>query len=185
MMKNIYQELGFLILGSRLRRMSEYFLAEVNKVYQKEGINFEAGWFPLFFILSRQRAASLKAVSDELMISHSAVSQLIKSLKEKALVETVSDPKDKRSQLIKLSPSGKSLLKRLKPIWEVIDGSLIKMEKIHPVVGHFLPAMEDLEAHFEEQSLSDIITCELKSKNKREMSRAAITTNTTNLGYNE
>jgi DNA-binding MarR family transcriptional regulator len=115
-MKNIYQELGFLILGSRLRRMSEYFLAEVNKVYQQMDIPFEAGWFPIFYILSKEGSISLRSVADELMISHSAVSQLVKNLKDRGLILTICDPQDRRSQLITLSEQGKLLLKELRPI---------------------------------------------------------------------
>ena len=65
-MASIYQDLGFLILGSRLRRMSEYFLSEVNKVYQVVGVPFEASWFPLFFILAREKEVSIRQAADEL-----------------------------------------------------------------------------------------------------------------------
>ncbi len=39
---NFYQNLGYLVLGSRLRRLSEAFLSEINRVYQNEGIDFDA-----------------------------------------------------------------------------------------------------------------------------------------------
>src|SRR5690606_41644183 len=63
--------------GSRLRRVSEYFIAEVNKVYEYHGIEFEAGWFPLFFLLSTREELSIKAISATLSVSHSASSQLV------------------------------------------------------------------------------------------------------------
>lgn len=159
---NIYKDLGFLILGSRLRRMSEYFLAEVNKVYQAKGLPFEAGWFPLFFMISKGEAVSLRSVADQLGTSHSAVSQLVKNLKNRGLLETVTDSSDKRSQLIQLTQQGKELQTQLIPIWKEIASSLSRMKNIHPDVAFFLPALENLEDHFEKQPLSDIILENLK-----------------------
>lgn len=159
---NIYKDLGFLILGSRLRRMSEYFLAQVNKVYQEKGLPFEAGWFPLFFIISRHEAISLRSVADELGTSHSAVSQLVKNLKHRGLLETVTDDSDKRSQLIQLTEQGKALQAQLIPIWKEIASSLTKMKDIHPDVAFFLPALQNLEDHFEKRPLSEIILENLK-----------------------
>ena len=159
---NIYKDLGFLILGSRLRRMSEYFLAEVNKVYEAKGMPFEAGWFPLFFIVSRGESVSLRAVADELGTSHSAVSQLVKNLKRRGLIKTLTDTADKRSQLIQLTQQGKELQNELIPIWKEIGASLSGMKDIHPDIAYFLPALENLEDHFEKQPLSDIILEKLK-----------------------
>ncbi|SEA09963.1 MarR family protein [Arachidicoccus rhizosphaerae] len=156
-MATIYQDLGFLILGSRLRRMSEYFLSEVNKVYQDLGIPFEASWFPLFYMLSNQKQVSIRQVADELMTSHSAVSQLVTKLKEKNLITTDALAQDKRVQVIGLTKKGQALKKKLLPVWDGISESMALMEKSYPDVAHFLPAVANLEAHFEAQPLSEII----------------------------
>jgi len=156
-MASIYQDLGFLILGSRLRRMSEYFLSEVNKVYQTSGLPFEAGWFPLFYILAREDRVSIRQVADELMTSHSAISQLVTKLKEKELITSFESPEDKRIQLIGLSEKGKQLSHLLRPIWKRISKSMEDMETTYPDVAHFLPAIAHLEEHFASTPLSAII----------------------------
>lgn len=156
-MASLYHDLGFLILGSRLRRMSEYFLAEVNKVYQELGLPFEAGWFPLFFILAREQQVSIRQVADELMTSHSAISQLVAKLKERELITSFESSEDRRIQLIGLSEQGMQLKNRLQPVWESISKSMEDMETTYPDVAHFLPAVAHLEQHFESQPLSGII----------------------------
>lgn len=156
-MASLYHDLGFLILGSRLRRMSEYFLAEVNKVYQELGLPFEAGWFPLFFILAREQQVSIRQVADELMTSHSAISQLVAKLKERELITSFESSEDRRIQLIGLSEQGMQLKNRLQPVWESISKSMEDMETTYPDVAHFLPAVARLEQHFESQPLSGII----------------------------
>lgn len=156
-MASLYHDLGFLILGSRLRRMSEYFLSEVNKVYQDLAIPFEAGWFPLFFILSRDQKVSIREVADELMTSHSAISQLVTKLKEKQLIVSLESSEDRRIQLIGLSKKGLELKNQLQPIWDSITMSMAEMKTTYPDVAHFLPAVAHLEQHFESRPLSEII----------------------------
>lgn len=157
-----YQDLGFLILGSRLRRMSEYYLSEVNKVYQEKDIAFDASWFPVFYILSKEEAVSLTYIASELIVSHSAVSQLVKNLKEKELIETALSKEDKRNQTVKLSKKGEELLEQLKPIWKAISLSLDKINKEEKGAAHLLPGLLSLENYFESQSLSDIILKKIK-----------------------
>ena len=156
-MPSIYEDLGFLILGTRLRRMSEYFLSEVGKVYQELQINFEPSWFPLFYILYRDKQVSIKQLADELNTSHSAMSQLVTKLKDKGLIETLTSKKDRRIQLIALTQEGEILLQSVLPIWNSISTGMKQMESTYSAVAHFLPALGDLEKHFESQSLSEVI----------------------------
>lgn len=157
-----YQDLGFLILGSRLRRMSEYYLSEVNKVYLEKHIPFDASWFPIFYILSKRDSVSLTDIASELMVSHSAVSQLVKNLKQRKLIETALSKEDKRHQMVKLSESGQALLAQLKPIWKAISLSLNKINKEEKSTADLLPALLSLENYFELQPLSDIILKKVK-----------------------
>ena len=163
-MATLYQDLGFLILGSRLRRMSEYFLAEVNSVYSHLELPFEASWFPLFYILAEKKEVSIRQAADLLMTSHSAVSQLVTKLKEKGLVKSFGGAQDKRIQMIVLTAEGIQLKNRLLPIWDSISQSMNKMVSAYPDVAHFLPAVAKLEAHFDAQPLSTIILEQISQK---------------------
>lgn len=88
-MMNFYESLGFLVFGSRMRRLSEFFLIELNKVYHNLDLDFEASWFPMFFLVSNQHPVSLNDIAKQLEISHSAVSQLASVLKKKGLITSV------------------------------------------------------------------------------------------------
>lgn len=121
---SFYSSLGFLVFGSRLRRLSEYFLMEVNKVYEQSGIAFDASWFPVFYILSRQQNIPLIDIAAQLEVSHSAVSQLVTSLKKKGLVKTAPCPDDGRRQLVMLSKKGEELLQQVQPVWTAITKAM-------------------------------------------------------------
>jgi len=65
---NFYQQLGFLVFGSRLKRLSDTFINDINKVYKSYNIQFDASWFPVFYILSQKEEVSIKEISDDLNV---------------------------------------------------------------------------------------------------------------------
>ena len=157
-MTDIYHALGPLILGTRLRRMSEYFIAEINKAYQKQGITFDASWFPVFYLLSEKQPVSIKDIADALQVSHSAVSQLVGNLKRRQLVHTEVSPDDARRQVVSLSDHGQELLQRITPIWEAISAVFTQLEGQHEAMAYLLPGITAMERIFAEKALSTRIT---------------------------
>jgi DNA-binding MarR family transcriptional regulator len=97
---NFYQDLGFLVFGSRLKRLGDIFINDVNRIYKDHKIEFDASWFPVFYILSLKEEISIKEISDNLNVSHSAISQLINNLHQKGLIKSVVSKKDARHKAI-------------------------------------------------------------------------------------
>lgn len=154
---SFYSSLGFLVFGSRLRRLSEYFLMEVNKVYEQAGIPFEASWFPVFYVLGREQPMPLIDIAAQLEVSHSAISQLVTSLKKKGLVNTAPCPDDGRRQLVMLTKEGEELLQQVQPVWTAITKAMDDLadEKI-------LKAVSAIEQRVQEEPLSIRIQKQLK-----------------------
>jgi DNA-binding MarR family transcriptional regulator len=158
---NLYQGLGYLVLGSRLRRLSESFLAEINRAYQNEGIDFDASWFPVFYLLSKNNSLSIKELSEQTEVSHPAASQLISNLKSKNLVTSATCTDDGRRQLVQLTESGKELLTKILPIWDAILLAMNHLVINDPVCGNLLPSISALENAFKSVSLADRISNKL------------------------
>ncbi len=121
---NYYQSLGYLVLGSRLKRLSELFLSEINKSYRAEGIVFETTWFPVFYLLSENKTLTIQELCEQIEVSHPAASQLVTNLKNKGLVISTTSPDDARKQLVTLSDEGKVLLERILPVWDAIQETM-------------------------------------------------------------
>ncbi|MBB5637632.1 DNA-binding MarR family transcriptional regulator [Pedobacter cryoconitis] len=121
---NYYQSLGYLVLGSRLKRLSELFLSEINKSYKAEGIVFETTWFPVFYLLSENKTLTIQELCEQIEVSHPAASQLVTNLKNKGLVISTTSPDDARKQLVTLSEEGKTLLARILPVWDAITATM-------------------------------------------------------------
>jgi DNA-binding MarR family transcriptional regulator len=154
---NLYQSLGYLVLGSRLRRLSEGFLAEINRAYQNEGIDFEASWFPVFYLLSKNDSLSIKELSEQTEVSHPAASQLITNLKNKKLVTSATCTDDGRRQLVQLTDSGRKLLASILPVWDAI---LLAMDDVladEPACRDLLPSISALENAFKSVNLAERI----------------------------
>ncbi|MDR3693150.1 MarR family transcriptional regulator [Mucilaginibacter sp.] len=154
---NLYQSLGYLVMGSRLRRLSESFLSEINRAYQNEGIDFDASWFPVFYLLSKNDALSIKELSEQTEVSHPAASQLITNLKNKNLVTSATCADDGRRQLVTLTDKGRDLLSQIIPVWEAILTSMDKLIADNPACDKLLPAVGAMENLFKLNSLSEKI----------------------------
>lgn len=160
---SFYASLGYLVFGSRLRRLSEYFLMEVNKVYEQSGIAFDASWFPVFYILSCQQNIPLIDIAEQLEVSHSAVSQLITGLKKKGLVKTAPCPDDGRRQLVMLSKKGEELLQQVQPVWVAITEAMNELTEEHKQSRLLLEAVSQVESAVQETPLSMRILASMKN----------------------
>ncbi len=154
---NFYESLGYLVLGSRLRRLSEAFLSEINKTYQAAGIEFDASWFPVFYLLSQNDSLSIKELSDTIGVSHPAASQLVTNLKSKKLLKTTTCADDGRRQLVQLTKAGHALLQKILPVWEALSLTMEELISTDPECLHLLPAITAIETTFRSVSLSDKI----------------------------
>ncbi|GAA4827788.1 MarR family winged helix-turn-helix transcriptional regulator [Algivirga pacifica] len=150
---NFYQDLGALIFGSRLRRLSERFLAEVNKIYQEEGVPFDASWFPVFYLLDQKNHISLIEISDKLEVSHSAISQLISNLEKKGLVQMEKDPDDGRRRLITLTDEGKVMKNQVRKIWVHLQETMDELLTEGEHSKHLLNGLSEIEKSMEERPL--------------------------------
>ncbi|WP_184548889.1 MarR family winged helix-turn-helix transcriptional regulator [Mucilaginibacter sp. FT3.2] len=154
---NLYQRLGYLVLGSRLRRISESFLSEINRAYQQEGIEFEASWFPVFYLLSQHDTLSIKELSDQTEVSHPAASQLITNLKNRGLLVSTTSVVDARRQQVTFSPKGRGLLEQIKPVWAAVEKSMNEMMDSELGCKELLPAITALESALQSYPLSNRI----------------------------
>jgi DNA-binding MarR family transcriptional regulator len=159
---SFYPSLGYLVFGSRLRRLSEYFLMEVNKVYEQAGIAFDASWFPVFYVLSKEQPMPMTDIAAQLEVSHSAVSQLVTNLKKKGLVKTTPCKDDGRRQLVAFTKKGEELLHQIQPIWEAITTAMTQLVTEHKESQQILEAIAQVEKAVQEMPLSTRITTAIK-----------------------
>ena len=154
---NFYQEVGSLVFGTRLKRISDYFLAEINKVYADLDIPFEASWFSVFFLLDKHKSLSMYQIAEHLDVSHSAISQLVNNLKEKNLLQIIPSEYDGRKKEIAFTREGEILINKIKPIWQAIDQTMAVLMVDNEVLKNLLC----VEEAFNEMALNERIKSKL------------------------
>ena len=158
---NFYQQLGFLVFGSRLKRLGDTLINDVNRVYKNQKIEFDASWFPVFYILSQKKEVSIKEISDELNVSHSAISQLISGLQQKGLIKSVISKKDARHKAITFTPIGERLLKKIKPVWNALEKAMEELVEESSYSKKILQSLNAIEAGIKNKNLFERIDAHL------------------------
>ena len=158
----IIDELGELALGSRLRRLSDYIMKEGKEVYQANDVDFEPRWFPIFYLLSREKSLSVVEIAERLGITHSAVSQTIKEMIRMGVIITRNHKSDKRKKSLMLSSLGESLLLKMEPLWNDIATTFNNMVREH--THHLIAAIQEMETSFNHESFAERVR---KVRNQR------------------
>lgn len=154
---NFYQSLGFLVFGSRLRRLSDAFLHDVSRIYKSHNIAFDASWFPVFYILSQQSEVSIGDIAGQLEVSHSAASQLVSSLQEKGLVTATVAADDARRKVVCFTAKGKKILDKVRPVWTALQQAMEELIAEGPDSKKILSAVSEIEAGLARQPLLERI----------------------------
>ncbi|MDA3810782.1 MAG: MarR family transcriptional regulator [Spirochaetaceae bacterium] len=158
-----YEETGILILGSRLKRLSERFLSEVGKIYEKLNINFEPAWFPMVFLIHKKGPLSVTVISEELNVSQPAASQLVSTLNKKGIFILVPDAKDKRKKMVHFSSEGKKIVKKLIPVWETLEKSMFEIFCENDEDFHVVDSFNQLEIKLNKINFSDTVINKLET----------------------
>lgn len=117
-------DFGGLLLGSRLRRLSETLYAGVDEVYRAQGVTLSSRSFPILFLLRDGGSLSITELAARLGQSHPAAIQTSRKLIEAGLVAETHDPADDRRRLLALSRKGRALMARMEPVWRAIVGAV-------------------------------------------------------------
>jgi len=137
---------GALLLGSRLRKVSEALYAGVDEVYRSVGIDLPSRCFPILFLLRDHGRLGISELAQKLGQTHPAVSQMSSKLLHHRVVTQSPDPKDDRRRLLALSPRGRSIMARLEPVWKAIIAAVADLEAEHPLSQHVTAIDRALEA---------------------------------------
>ncbi len=155
-------ELGLLALGSRLRRISDRVMSSGVVVYRAAQVAFEPRWFPVFRLLADEGEKTVGECARALGLTHAAVSQTVRRLSDRGLVQVSRDAEDERRRLVSLSEEGTTMLPKLRELWEDIEGSL--REAVDYGGIDILSAVQGLESALAVQSLSERVAERQRSR---------------------
>jgi DNA-binding MarR family transcriptional regulator len=159
---NFYQQLGFLVFGSRLKRLGDTFLNDVNQIYKSHNIQFDASWFPVFYILSQKEEVSIKEIANDLNVSHSAISQLVTNLQQKGLIRSVTSKKDARHKAITFTAKGQKLLEKIQTVWDTLQQAMEELANENIQSKKILDALTAIEKNLQKETVFERVEKILK-----------------------
>jgi len=125
MIEDVVKELGYLALGTRLKRVGERLQAQTQVVLGEAGIDFPASHFPLLAALDRLGDVSVGELAEALGASQPGVTRMLDRLEAEGLVESTQSVDDRRVRTIGLAKPGRQLVSRAKrSVWPVVEAAV-------------------------------------------------------------
>lgn len=152
MTDDLIRELGYLTLGSRLKRLGENLQAQVQALMDQQGLTFQSGQFPILAALSSGGPLSVGELSEGLGVSQPGITRSIGQLAANGLVKVKSGNDDKRTKQVSLTPAGHQIVRTSRQnLWPFIEQSLSDISAQH--TGDLLANLSHLEDQLALRSL--------------------------------
>lgn len=147
-MSDILKQLGHLAGATRFRRISEKLYLDGDQIYNNANIEFKASWFSVFYTLAKSKESlTITEIAASIDFSHISVKNVLRELEKFKLVSIVTNPKDRRSKLVSLSPEGETKLHELEQLWLPFSKALKSVfDNGHPDLLNILDRI-DYEIH--------------------------------------
>jgi len=114
MVEDVVKDLGYLALGTRLKRLGERLQAQTQVVLERAGLDLPASHFPLIAALERLGALNVGELTEAVGTSQPGVTRLLDRLEAEGLVQSTQHADDRRVRTISLTKSGRNLISRAK-----------------------------------------------------------------------
>ena len=120
--QDVVRDLGYLALGTRLKRIGERLQAQTQVLLTRADIGLPASHFPLLMALDRVGAVNVGELAEALGASQPGVTRMLDKLETDGLVESTQSADDRRVRSITLTRSGRQLISRAKrSVWPIVE----------------------------------------------------------------
>jgi DNA-binding MarR family transcriptional regulator len=125
MIEDVVKELGYLTLGTRLKRLGERLQAQTQVVLEHAGVGLPASHFPVLAALERLGVLSVGELTEAMGVSQPGVTRLLDKLEGEGLVRSTQSSDDRRVRTIALTKTGRQLIARAKrTVWPIVDAAV-------------------------------------------------------------
>lgn len=161
-MNYLYEELGKIALGSKVRQLAEAITKDAGKIYSLYGIDMNPKWFPVFFVLSKDKNKKITSIAKLIGHSHVSVSKIVREMKKAGLIKEGTSETDKRQTLVSLTPSGKKIIRKIEKQYEDVHHVLEQIS--NQSQNDLWNAIEEWEGFLSEESLYDRVKAHKEGK---------------------
>jgi len=121
-MEDVLRSLGYLCLGSRLKRMGEQLQADAQRVLDGLEVPLQSSQYPLLAALDRLGPLAVGELAQSLGLTQPGVTRSVSLLAELGLVEAIQSDGDQRRKMVSLTRKGQHLVDVAKQdVWPRIE----------------------------------------------------------------
>lgn len=121
-MEDVLQSLGYLCLGSRLKRIGEQLQADAQRVLDGLEVPLQSSQYPLLAALDRLGPLAVGELAQSLGLTQPGVTRSVSLLAELGLVEANQSDGDQRRKMVSLTRKGQRLVDVAKQdVWPRIE----------------------------------------------------------------
>ncbi|MGO6736548.1 MarR family winged helix-turn-helix transcriptional regulator [Rhizobium ruizarguesonis] len=125
MVEDVVRTLGFLCMGSRLRRIGERLQADTQQVIDEAGLSIQAGQYPFLAAIDRAGPLTIGELAQAVGITQPGATRTTGQLLELGYVDMQPAPDDQRRRLVSLTDKGQDLIDHSeKVIWPRIAAAV-------------------------------------------------------------
>ena len=145
MVEDVVRALGFLTLGSRMKRIGERLQADTQRMMSGLDRRLQASQHPFLAALDRLGPLTIGDLADAVGITQPGATRTVAQLIELKYVEATQPDDDQRRRVISLTKTGQQLVDQAKrEVWPRIEAAVIDLcgDLAGPLLGQ-LAAIED------------------------------------------
>lgn len=145
MVEDVVRTLGYLMLGTRMKRIGERLQASTQKVIDGFAVPVQAGQWPFLAALDTLGAVSVGELAEAIGITQPGATRTVAQLVRQDLVKVEQAADDQRRRIVSLSKEGQRLVAAAKlDIWpSVIDAVADLCDPLNGPLLQQLAALED------------------------------------------
>jgi len=110
MVEDVVRALGFLTLGTRMKRLGERLQADTQRIMDELGAPLQASQYPFMAALDRLGPLTVGDLADAIGITQPGATRTVGQLVELGILESATAPDDQRRRIVSLTEEGKRLV---------------------------------------------------------------------------
>ena len=154
-------ELGYLALATRFKRISEAMVHSGRQMYKALDQDIEPNWYLIFKLLKKYKRLSVTEIAAKLHFSHPSVITMIHKMEGCGYVAHQKDAADSRKRNYQLTQKSWDRLPELERIWEAGTESV---RKLFEPDSRFLDELESLEVKLSQHDFMNRTLKELNNE---------------------
>ncbi len=128
MPEDIIRKMGYLCLGSRLKRLGERLQADVQRFIEKSGLAIQPAQYPLLAAIDRNGPLMVGELVEALGVSQPGVTRNVIRLVEMGLVDITRVGRDQRQKTVALTAAGRQAIAFSKrEVWPHIEAAVTEL----------------------------------------------------------